>query len=121
MVFTMDTMAMMRFFIVSIVHPVVSIVVKENGGFVMADCIKCNKKLWNDNEKNTGYCDNCRKFGDGHCTKCLKKLWNANEKNTGYCDHCRKFGDSKCKKCGRHLWNPNEKNTGYCDHCRTFG
>ena len=34
MVFTKDTRAMMRFFIVSIVHPVVSIVVKEKGGFL---------------------------------------------------------------------------------------
>jgi len=25
--------------------------------------VSCNKKFWNDNEKNTGYGDYCRTFG----------------------------------------------------------
>ena len=70
----------------------------------MADCIKCGNTLWKDNEKETGYCDNCRTFSDQTCKKCGKKLWDANEKDTGYCNSCRTFGDQKCASCEKQLW-----------------
>ena len=54
------------------------------------------------------------------CKKCGKTLWTDWEKDSGYCDHCRKFSNQKCSRCNNTLWDNHEKDTGICNHCRTF-